>query len=158
MDQETTTPITGLAQGVFVSRFTHSLDPKKRITIPSDWREQVGKPESVYVMPDIQSKCLTVFPANEMARRIEKLRRHSVSDTSARQFARNIASQSDLVSWDVQGRIRVKDTLLDFAGLTNEVVLVGAFHIFELWNPEQLDKVGGIDMGTLRDDARRLDF
>ena len=39
-------------QGIFVGRFTHSLDPKKRLTIPAVWRAQVGTPKSLYVLPD----------------------------------------------------------------------------------------------------------
>jgi MraZ protein len=158
MDQEPISSAGIAAQGVFVSRFTHALDPKKRITIPSEWREQIGKPESVYVIPNMDSKCLNVFPAKEMARRIEKFRLHSISDSRARQFARNLASQSDLVQWDVQGRIRIKDGLLEFAGLVGEVVLVGAFDSFEIWNPEQLGKSGGLDQGTLLDAARYVGF
>lgn len=148
-----------MAFGSFVGMYNHSLDPKKRITIPSDWREQIGKPESVYVMPSIHSKCLMVCPAVEMARRIEKLRQYSVADARARQFARILASQSELIGWDVQGRIRIKDPLLNFAGLSNEIVLTGAYDFFELWNPEEHSKKDkNLDEATMQDMARYVGF
>ena len=104
-------------QGVFVSRFVHSLDPKKRLTIPSEWPVQVDEPMSLYVLPDVNQRNLCVFPAAEIVRRLDRVKSHSVSDVKARHFARTLASQSDLVAWDSQGRIRVKDELLEFAGL-----------------------------------------
>ena len=146
------------APGVFVSSFKHSLDPKKRLTIPADWREQVGAPGKLYVMPDVHDRCLFVFPASEMMHRIQSMRQHGVADKKARSFARVLASQSDLVSWDSQGRIRIKDELLAFANLTDQVELVGALDRFELWNPETLREAGALDRDSLMDAAQYVGF
>ena len=93
-----------------------------------------------------------------MAFRLEKMRRQSIADRKARGFARVLASQSELVAWDSQGRIRIKDDLLNFAGLTDKVVLVGAFDSFELWSPASLDAAGGMDRDKLQDAARYVGF
>ncbi len=151
--------IVGLS--TFVSSFTHSLDPKRRLTIPSEWRAQVGSPKSLYVLPDVNQKCLRVFPSGEMTRIMDKMRKHSIADAKARQFARILGSQSDLVSWDAQGRIRIKDDLLSFAGILDQVVMVGTFDSFEIWNPENLKLTGGIgqvNQDDLRDAARYVGF
>jgi len=146
------------AQGVFVGRFVHSLDPKKRLTIPSGWRAQVRGTNSLYIIPDVQEKCLCVFPSSEMHRRLAERRHTSIADRKARQFARVLASQSDLVAWDSQGRIRVKDELLDFAGLADRVVLLGAFESFELWNPDDLKAAGGLDRSRIEEAAAHVGF
>jgi len=145
-------------QGVFVSNYAHSLDPKRRLTIPSEWRAQVGDSKSLYVLPDVHDRCLCVYPASEMVRRLQKIRNHSIADRKARQFARVLASQSDLVSWDTQGRIRIKDELLEFARLEDQVILVGAFDSFELWNPDSFREVGGMDRIGIQDAARYVGF
>ena len=145
-------------QGVFVSTFTHALDPKKRLTIPSGWRAQVGDPKSLYVLPDVNHKCLRVFPAAEMTRRLDKIRDTSLSDQKARQFARVIGSRADLVSWDAQGRIRIKDELLSFAGVVDRVILVGTFDTFEVWSPDHLEGAGGLSDEQLREAARYVGF
>jgi MraZ protein len=124
-------------QSVFVGNYRHLLDPKKRLTIPSSWREQVGLPEQVYVLPGVNEPCLLVFPSREMAKRLARVQSLSVADVVGRNFLRTLASRSDLMGWDGQGRIRVKDELMDYAGITSEVVLVGAFEMFELWSPEK---------------------
>ncbi len=146
-------------QGVFVNQYVHSLDSKKRLTIPSDWRELVGVPRRLFVLPGVNDKCLCVYPAREMTRRMERLRNLSIADEKGRQLARTLASRSDLVPWDSQGRVRIKDELLAFAGLTNQVVLVGTFDGFELWNPDQWkEQSGSMDQPRLGEAARYVGF
>lgn len=145
-------------QGVFVGTFTHSLDPKRRLTIPTQWRAQIASPRGLYVLPDVQENCLACFPSGEMARRLGSMRGHSMADSKARHFARVLGSRSDLVAWDAQGRIRVKDDLLDFAGLTDQVLMVGTFDRFELWKPERFQKAGGYDRDDLLEAAQYVGF
>lgn len=121
--------------GMFVGDYTHALDPKRRLTIPSGWRAQVGTNRSLYVLPDSDEHCLNLYPAAEMLPKLDKIRRLAMSDSKARHFARVLGRASELVSWDSQGRIRIKDRLLEFAGLETEVVMVGAIDRIELWSP-----------------------
>jgi MraZ protein len=141
-------------RGTFVGKFTHALDPKRRLTIPSVWRMQIGEPPMLYVLPDVHEKCLCLFQASDWMRRIEKLRTHSLSDRRARQLARTLGSQSEILTWDVQGRIRVNDALLAHAGLSDEVVLLGAFEYIELWNPVNLSDANARDPAGLGDVAQ----
>ena len=140
-------------QGIFVGRYTHSLDPKRRLTIPSGWRSQVGEPKSLYILPHVHDCCLCVIPAVLMQARIMKMRQHSIADRKARQFARVLASRSDFVFWDSQGRIRIKDELLDSAQITDKVVLIGAFDSFELWSPDNVDTAVDMDKASLQEAA-----
>jgi MraZ protein len=144
--------------GVFVSHYVHSLDPKKRLTIPAEWREQITASNSLYVLPDVHHRCLCVFPAGEIVHRLQRIRSHSIGDAKVRQFARVLGSQSHIVSWDSQGRIRVKDELLALARLEDQVELVGAFDRFELWNPDLLRESGGMDRGNLQEAAEYVGF
>ncbi len=120
----------------FVDNFTHGLDAKKRLTIPSDWRAMVGQPEQVFVLPSAIEKCLCVYPARSITKMFERLQQLSETDAEAQRKLRNLSSNSNLVSWDAQGRIRIKDSLLEYAGLKSEVILVGVLKRFELWSPE----------------------
>lgn len=157
--QETGPGPLGEAQGVFVGNFAHSLDPKRRLTIPSEWREHVGTPSSLYVLPDVESRrYLLVFPAREMVRRLQAIRSHSIADAQARQFTRILGSQSQLAPWDTAGRIRVKDELLGYANLSDSVVLVGAIDHFELWNPELWKQVSATGASDLGEAARYVGF
>lgn len=124
-------------QKLFCNVYEHTLDAKRRLTIPSDWRELVGLPQRIFVLQGVDSPHLRALPAYEMARRLEKLQGISLSDTAAQEHIRTLTSRSDLVPWDAQGRIRLRDDLLDFAGVKEKAVLVGSFNGFEIWSPER---------------------
>ncbi len=123
---------------VFSGVVTHSLDPKKRLTIPVDWRLSVGRPERVFVMPGFDGEpCLYVFPMRIMAARLESVNRALVSDPNYRVFTRTMGENSAELPWDSQGRIRIPDHLLEKGGLSDSIYMVGAKDRFELWQPEQ---------------------
>ncbi len=151
--------LPGDGVGVFMGQFTHCLDPKKRLTIPSEWRDYVGIPQSLTVIPGLEgARCLMVFPAREMAQRLQSIRSLSIADTRGRQFARLLGSQSQLAPWDSAGRIRVNDNLLEYAALSDQVVLIGAIDHFELWNPELWKPLGAKGVADLGEAARNIGF
>jgi len=123
--------------GGFVGTFHHALDPKKRLTLPSEWREMVGDPQRLFVLPGVNEACLCVYPARSMALRLEKLRNFSIADEKGRQFLRALASRSLHTGWDAQGRFRLREDLLEYAGIGTQAVLVGCLESFELWSPER---------------------
>jgi MraZ protein len=140
--------VSGL--GMIVGSFEHSLDPKKRLTIPSVWRSQIGKPQSVYVMPDLHKHCLNLYPSSEMEQKLESLRKYAMGDEAAREAFRDMGEFSEVLTWDTQGRIRVSDRLLEFAALKERIVLLGAMDRIELWSPENRPQRKSVDQSALR--------
>ena len=126
---------TGVAKSGFVGRYDHALDPKKRFTIPREWRNLMGNPEFVYVMPDPKDRCVNIIPTVEMESRLEKLREKALFDPALRPVLQKIGSSSEMPALDVQGRIRISDKLLQFANLTTTVVMAGSVSMAKLWNP-----------------------
>ena len=127
----------GGSQSGFVSEYRHNLDGKRRLTVPSFWRDLIGdEPDDdkqVFVFPGLSEPCLRIFAPEEANRRLAKVRQAAGSDREGRKLARTLTAKSELVSWDSQGRIRIKDSLLEYAGLKTEVFLVGTWEGFELW-------------------------
>jgi MraZ protein len=122
---------------IFSGVMLHTLDPKKRLTIPAAWREEIGKPERVFVMPGFDGEpCLYVFPMRIIAVRLDAVSRASLSDPVYRAFTRLIGENSADLPWDSQGRIRIPDHLLEKAGLIQEIYMNGAKDRFELWRPD----------------------
>jgi MraZ protein len=141
------------ARGGFADTYTHSLDSKRRLTIPAEWRAQVGTPQRLFVMPDFSERCLRVFPGSEMVRVVERLETLSRSDPVLRRHLRELGRQSQLLEWDTQGRIRIKDELLNFAGLKDQVQMVGSIDSFELWPPRALRDLAPVDQTRLQEAA-----
>ena len=120
----------------FVGRYEHSLDAKRRVTIPSDWRSAAGG-GALYVLPGVTTPCLHVFTARDMSERVKATRKVSIANTKAQQLQRWLFAKACRAEPDASGRIRVSDELLDGAGIKGQVVLVGAANRFELWSPEK---------------------
>ncbi len=140
---------TGGEMGFLLGRYEHALDPKKRFTIPAGWRQILGNPQYVFVMPDKARKCLTIIPQEEMEARLAKLREKALFDPALSRALHIIGANSEQLALDVQGRIRISDKLLQFANLTTTVAMVGAVRMIELWSPEALPPEGEVDQAEL---------
>jgi MraZ protein len=126
---------SGGGSAPFMGRHVHKLDPKKRLTIPAVWRSLMGE-SGVFLMPGIERNCLLLMPERVMSQFVERLRGMQLSNPEEMDLMLTLASESDHLTFDAQGRIRIKDEHLGYAGLTAEVVMASAFNRVELWNPE----------------------
>ena len=132
--------------GALMGRFDHALDPKKRFTIPSEWRAVMGNPAYVYVIADPVERCLDLVPVAEMDSRLEKLREKALFDPASNRVLQIIGANSEMPSLDSQGRIRISDKLLQFANLTTTVVMAGSVRMAKLWNPKAYAVESGGDL------------
>ena len=135
----------------FAGRFDRPLDTKKRFTIPSEWRNLMGNPEFVYVMPDPTDRCVNIIPMVEWESRMEKLREKALFDPALRPVLQKIGALSEMPALDVQGRIRISDKLLQFANLTTTVAMLGAVRMIQLWDPSALPPADEVDQASLRE-------
>lgn len=140
---------TKSVSGVLVGRFDHNLDPKKRFTVPSEWRAILGNPDYIYVMPDRKQRCLNLIPQAEMEARLAILQQKALLDPALNAAYQTIGAMSDLLTFDGQGRIRVSDKLLQFANLTTTVAMVGSIRMIKLWDPKALAPADTVDQAAL---------
>ncbi len=124
---------------LFVGSFTHSLDAKRRLIFPSGWRTLAGEANQLYAFPHPEEKCLYLYTAVEMARRLEALRSGGALDRGEQQAIRSIMAGADMLAWDVQGRIRIGENLLAHIEAREQLVLVGALTRIEVWSAENFD-------------------
>jgi division/cell wall cluster transcriptional repressor MraZ len=133
--------------GVFLGRHDYALAPKKRFTIPSEWRASLGS--VVYVMPDRREKCLNLYSQEEMDVFLEQLRQKALLDPALNKVFAKLGAVSQQLSLDIQGRIRICDKLLQFANLTTTVAIVGSVRMLKVYNPEVLGPEDEIDIESL---------
>lgn len=124
---------------LFVGSFTHALDAKRRVIFPSVWRNLNGGSNQLFAFPHPDERCLYLYTAGEMMRRLELLRSGGTMDRAEQQAIRSLAAGADMVQWDAQGRIRIGDNLLAHAEVKEQVVLVGTLTRIELWSVENFD-------------------
>ncbi len=133
--------------GILLGRHDYALDPKKRFTIPSEWRGAFGA--VAYVMPDRKEKCLNLYPKAEMDVFLNDLRQKALLDPALNKVFAVIGALSQQLSLDSQGRIRICDKLLQFANLTTTVAMVGSVRMVKLYAPEALGPEDAVDVDSL---------
>lgn len=139
------------ATGVLGGRHSRALDSKRRLTIPSVWRHALGS-DYVYVMPDVQDQksCLRLIPKDVLEARLEEMKRAPLSDEVLNAQLEAIGENTELLEFDVQGRIRISDRMLEYAELKSGVVMKGAFRCATLWAAEKCAEETAVDMAKLR--------
>ena len=122
---------------MFMGEFRHTLDEKNRITIPSPFRQQIEREEKGLVITRGLDRSLFLYPFSEWENLGEKLRHLSTTHANIRAFVRIFFSGAHPVQSDNQGRITLPQTLKEFAGINDDVTIIGAFNKIEVWNSEQ---------------------
>lgn len=140
--------------------FRHALDPKKRFTIPSEWREELAPETRVAVLPAFDKPCLLMLPQSEVRRRVRvSMGTRSLVDAHSQQLARMVGPDGCNAEWDAQGRIRIRDELLAEAGLKGEILMVGVLSGIELWSPENwAEAMAGLTRKDRADAAKEIGF
>ncbi len=116
---------------MFIGEYTHTLDDKNRISLPSKFRKVLGA--KVVVTPGLDG-CLFLFTESEWKKISNKLSEASLLTADNRSFNRYMFGGATDTSVDSAGRILIPDFLKDRAKLSEKVVLVGVSSRVEIWN------------------------
>jgi len=116
---------------MLIGEYTHSIDSKKRLSLPSRWRKELGKK---LVVTRGLDNCLFVYPLKEWQKITEKVGQLPLGQADTRSFNRFFLSGAVEVEVDKIGRILVPDFLKGFAKLENKVVLAGIHNRVEIWD------------------------
>ncbi len=123
----------------FLGKYEYQLDAKGRVSLPAAFRRATDD-DSAFVLVQWQAPSLTLFPMDEWARVVERLREFRRSDPDAWNYVRSISSSAVEVRPDKQGRILIPAWLKDAAHLDGSALLIGALDRVEIWNPEIFER------------------
>lgn len=116
---------------MLIGEYVHILDPKKRLSLPSKFRKELGR--KVVVTRGLDH-CLFVYSIKEWEKISEKLGELSIGQSDTRGFNRFMLSGAAEVEVDSAGRILIPDFLKDFAELEQKIILAGIHNRVEIWN------------------------
>jgi len=116
---------------MFIGEYTHNIDDKGRLAIPSKFRTKLGKGAVVTRGLD---GCLWLFSMTEWAKIAPKLAGMPLTQSKSRAFARLMLAGAMDVATDKQGRVNLPVYLRQYAALKGGVVLAGLFNRIELWD------------------------
>ncbi|MFU9137278.1 division/cell wall cluster transcriptional repressor MraZ [Erwinia tasmaniensis] len=115
-----------------------NLDSKGRLAVPTRYRETlIGESQGQMVCTiDLHQPCLLLYTLPEWEIIERKLARLSSMNPAERRVQRLLLGHASECQMDNAGRLLVATTLRQHANLTKEVMLVGQFNKFELWDEQ----------------------
>ena len=120
--------------------YTRSLDEKQRLAVPKRLCEDFNEPElnNLYVAPGTDKSLVLYSPAG-FDRLAKKIARQSSNRVEVRDYKRLFYSRAERIELDAQGRVRIPERLVEFAGLSRDIVLVGVHDHAEIWDAAAWD-------------------
>jgi MraZ protein len=114
---------------MLIGEYQHSLDAKGRLSFPAKLREALG---TQFVVTKGLDNCLFVYRLEEWKTLEEKTAQLPTS--KARRIQRFLFAGAALVEPDKQGRVLLPQNLREYAGLTDDVTVVGVSTRAEIWD------------------------
>lgn len=119
----------------------YKLDSKGRLSIPTKWRERLGKEFYMVGVTVRGCKCLTLYPVDYFEEIYESVQ--VGTENQKYDITTALFDNAEEGALDAQGRFTVNQRLKEAALLENAstVVFKGKGKIIEIWNTEEYDKI-----------------
>ncbi|MFM1581789.1 division/cell wall cluster transcriptional repressor MraZ [Helcococcus bovis] len=143
---------------MYIGEYTHSIDDKGRVIMPSKFREELGM--KFYVTKGMEG-CIFVYDEIEWKRLEEKTKNLKLTSKKARQFERLFYAPARELEFDKQGRFVIPQNLRDYACIEKEASIIGVSSRIEIWDKEKYeDYINGseMDYDSITEDFEDLDI
>jgi MraZ protein len=117
----------------FIGTYQCRVDDKGQLMLPQAIRDQLGSSDTVLLSPG-PDKCLWLTNPPHLECLSERLDQSQANEADVRVFKRLYFAQTEKRTIDSDGRVAIPERLGQFAGLHQEVVLVGIDDHFEVWD------------------------
>lgn len=116
---------------MFLGEFTHKLDSKNRIMIPSEFRN--GLSDDFYITKGPENS-LVIYTKDEFEKQSRRLDELINENKKNRAIKRLFFSSTVKTSLDKQGRILLNKNLRDYAHIESEAMVIGNNLTIEIWD------------------------
>ncbi len=120
---------------MFYGEYTHGIDRKGRLILPSRFREvcQERGIERFFLTRGLD-KCIFMFSEEEWRVQEQRFKNASFTKQETRHFNRMFFSGAVDVVPDKQGRFIVPPYLKDYAHIKREAIVIGVSNRIEIWD------------------------
>jgi MraZ protein len=135
----------------FTSQYESKLDAKGRIVLPARIKSQLppdGGVQELVVRKGFE-QCLILYPMVEFKKVFSKISGLNEFNEEYRKLQRNFLSGVVTIELDGNGRFLLPKTMLTYAQIDKEAMLVGMGNKVEIWNPTIYEKHLISDPGEL---------
>lgn len=114
--------------------FNPSIDAKGRMSFPTKLRDILGA--EFYLCIGHENNYIAVYSIEEFNKYCDKL--NSIEGEIGSEIRRELLSGADKQVPDKQGRIFISQNLREYAGITDEVTVIGNLNRAEIWDSTKL--------------------
>ncbi len=126
----------------FIGEFNCKLDAKGRVMLPAALRKQLSPDANErFVMNRGFEQCLVLYPKNEwevISAEVNKLNQYVKKN---REFIRYFYRGATELELDANGRLLLPKRMLQYAGISKEVVLFAYGNRIEVWDKDKYDNL-----------------
>jgi len=124
-------------------KFEKNVDSKRRVNLPALLTHDIH--DKIFHITRGPDHNLFVYPRqvfSEKAKRLNKsFGERGQKDKSKRLYFLETMADAHPVQCDQQGRIIIPQELLDYAQISDKILIIGAFEKMIFWNPELFKKM-----------------
>ena len=133
------------------------VDAKGRLMLPSGLKKQLVDiaHEGFVVNRNIFEPCLDVYPMSEWKKVSERLSSLNRFVRKEALFIRKFLNGATPLNLDGNSRVNLPASLMDYAGITKQVIVLGNNDRVEIWDKEQYGKMlsEDIDFASLAEEV-----
>lgn len=119
---------------MFMGEFHHTIDAKGRLIMPAKLRANLG---TSFILTRGMDGCLFGYTLEKWQQLETKMSALPLTKKDARAFVRFFYAAATEVEIDKQGRINIANSLIKFAHLDKNCVVVGVSDRIEVWDAER---------------------
>jgi len=120
----------------FIGKHAFKVDRKGRISVPADFRAALTQPNfaGILAFPSPAAnaiRCCSIDLMDEIARRADPM---AIFSTAPADAALTAVADMVRLPFDGEGRVVLTRDLIDYAGLSEQAMVVGQMSFFEIWD------------------------
>jgi MraZ protein len=139
---------------MFLGTYRTRLDNKGRLTLPREWVH--GFSQGLILTRGLDQSLLGL-PVSKFESIAKGLDVIGLASADGRKWARFLSAMAVDLLPDKKGRIPVSPSQLKFAGIGNDVVLVGLLSYIQICDPTKLEELESRDVSDIVQIADRVD-
>lgn len=122
----------------FIGTYECKIDVKGRFLMPVAFKKQMkGQADELLVLKrSVFQSCIELYTIDEWEKLMNKVRKLNRFRKKNNDFIRLFTAGVKTVELDAQGRILIPKDLIDFAGISKQLVLSSAISNIEIWDKE----------------------
>jgi MraZ protein len=120
----------------FTSEYECRLDAKGRLILPARIKANLPSAEGNELVIGLGfDQCLVVYPIAEFKKIYSRIAGLSEFNPDFRKLQRNFFRGNSVVELDNNGRFLIPKSMMNYAGLEKDVIVIGMGNKIEIWSP-----------------------